>query len=242
MIKKLQGLVGLIALLCCATVYAALPSKATTQEKQANLSPQRALELLKEGNQRFIDNKMRQYNFAKEMKVTTKKGQFPLAIILSCIDSRSIPDILFDQGLGNLFVSRMAGNVADKDLLGSMEFSTQLAGAKVIVVMGHTHCGAVQGACLTQAKTQLQNLDFLLAKILPAVDTVKKQDSNLNCQNYQEVDKIAKQNVLNQIQYIYDNSPAIRNLVDNKQIYLVGAMHDISTGKVTFFNKDNQNQ
>lgn len=213
-------------------------SKAATSEKQSQLTPQKALMLLKEGNQRFIDNKMRTYDFAKEMKVTSKKGQFPLAVILSCIDSRSIPDFLFDQGLGNLFVSRVAGNVTDTDLMGSMEFATKLAGARLVIVMGHTQCGAVQGACLTNADTGLKNLDKLLNKILPAVSTLKSEHKDLNCKTNEAVDQIARQNVLNQLKVIYEQSDVIKQQVDNKSIYLLGAMHDIRTGKVQFFDKE----
>lgn len=216
-----------------------IPSKAITSEKQASLTPARALELLKQGNQRFMTDQMRDYNFAKEMKVTTNEGQHPIGVVLSCMDSRSIPDILFDQGLGNLFVARVAGNVVNKDLLGSMEFATKVAGGRLVVVMGHTRCGAVQGACATRGNTGLANLDYLLGKIKPAVSDVEKQDNKqeLNCKSNDTVDVIAKQNVVNQLQNIYNSSSVIKDLVDSKQIYLVGAMHDIKTGQINFFDK-----
>lgn len=212
-------------------------SKATTQTKQASLTPKKALELLKAGNKRFREGNLRNLDFEKEMKVTTKKGQFPLAIFLSCIDSRSIPDVLFDQGLGNIFVSRVAGNVADQDMLGSMEFATKLAGAPLIVVMGHTHCGAVQGACVHGRDVDLKNLSHLLGKIKPAVQTMKKKDESLNCENMASVDKIAKQNVLDQISYIRENSEAINGMAKDNKIMIVGAMHDIRTGEVVFFDE-----
>jgi carbonic anhydrase len=224
------------ALFMCSAFSNAPISKATTADKQAGLTPVRALEMLKEGNQRFIENKMRDYNFAKEMKVTTKKGQNPLAIILSCIDSRSIPDFLFDQGLGNIFVSRIAGNVADKEILGSMEFATKVAGAKLVVVMGHTRCGAVRGACTLDGETGLKNLDYLLDKIKPAAKTFKSQDKAANCESYDTVDAIAKQNVIDQLKYIESSSAVLADLVKSGQIKLVGAMHDIRTGKVAFFD------
>jgi len=215
-------------------------AKAVSEQKQASLTPQRALEMLKQGNQRFINDQMRDYNFAKEMKITTKKGQHPVAIVLSCIDARSIPDFLFDQGLGNLFVSRVAGNVISKDLLGSMEFATQIAGARLVVVMGHTHCGAVQAACSIGANTGLANLDYLLGEIKPAVSQIEKQKNKkeLNCKSTKTVDIVAKQNVINQLNGIYKDSAVIKNLVDSKQIYLLGAMHDIQSGQVLFFDKE----
>ena len=208
--------------------------KAITQARQAALTPQDVLNALKQGNQRYMNNTMRMYNYAKEMKVTSS-GQYPKAIILSCIDSRSIPDILFDQGLGNIFVARVAGNVADTNMLGSMDFATKLAGAKLIVVMGHTNCGAVRGACSNLKSSK--NLNYLLKQIRPAVITVKKQEkSSFSCSNAQTIDAIAKQNVINQLNYILNNSPTIKQLIAKKQVELVGAMHDISTGKVTFFD------
>lgn len=213
-------------------------SKAVTSEKQASLTPKQALKHLKAGNERFINGELRQYDYAKEMKITTKKGQHPIGIILSCIDSRSIPDILFDQGLGNLFVSRIAGNVADKEILGSMEFATKIAGAPLVIVMGHTHCGAIQGACATDGNTGLNNLDYLLSKIKPAVQTVKAEDKTINCDNYANIDLIAKQNVVDQLHYIKQQSSAINTLIKQDKLKLLGAMHDISTGKVSFFDEE----
>ena len=223
--------------LISVSVFADLPkSKAITQEKQSSLTPQRALELLKEGNQRFKTNQMRDYNYSHEMKVTSTMGQHPLAIILNCIDSRSIADLLFDQGLGNLFVSRVAGNVVDKDILGGMEFATKVAGAPLILVMGHTHCGAVSGTCSSGANTGLENLDYLMGKIEPAVLSVRQDDKTFSCKDEATVDKIAKQNVINQLKEILANSSVISDLVANKSIYLVGAMHHIGTGEIEYFD------
>lgn len=208
-------------------------SKATTQQKQAKLTPEMVLKQLKEGNQRFMSGQMRNYNYLKDMKKTSYKGQFPKAIIFNCIDSRSIAETLFDQGLGNIFVSRIAGNVSSSDVVGGMEFATQMAGASLIVVMGHTHCGAVQGACLGGAKG---DLGILLDKIKPAVETLESSASKpLQCKDMNTVDKIAKLNVVNQIKQV-KSSPVIRDLMKSKQIEVVGAMHDISSGKVEFFD------
>lgn len=215
-------------------------SKAMTAEQRSGLNPNQALKLLKEGNQRFLDNEMRRYDFAKEMKITTKKGQHPLAVILSCIDSRSIPEFLFDQGLGSLFVSRIAGNVADQNILGSMEFAAKVAGVKVILVMGHTHCGAIQGACQMAGETGLKNLDKLLMEIKPAVSKIRKDTNKINCGDSSIVNTIAKQNVLDQLSYIRANSSAINKLVESNAVLLVGAMHDIRTGNVDFFDAQGQ--
>lgn len=242
--NKLSLVIGLSTLLCTGFSFATSPtpaqppSKAMTEAKQEVLTPAKALNMLKQGNQRFTNDKMRDYNFVKEMKVTTKKGQHPLAVILSCIDSRSIPEFLFDQGLGNLFVSRVAGNVVNQDLLGSMEFATQVAGSRLVLVMGHTHCGAVHAACGIGPNTGMANLDVLLKQITPAVKQVKEQsaDGKFTCKNPQTVDIIAKQNVINQLNDVYNKSAVIKKLADAKQIQLVGAMHDLKTGQVSFFD------
>lgn len=211
-------------------------SKATPAEKQMRLTPQEVLKQLKAGNARFVNDHMRNYNFAKEMKVTTKYGQHPIAVVLSCMDSRSIPDILFDQGLGNIFVARVAGNVVSKNMLGSMEFATEIAGSRLIVVMGHTRCGAIQGAC--NAKTT-GNLHYLLNNIKPAVTIIKKQKKNqFNCQKMNIINSIAKQNVLNQMQSILSQSQVIKRLVAKKKIAIIGAMHNLKTGEVNFFTSN----
>ncbi|WP_133127244.1 carbonic anhydrase [Legionella nagasakiensis] len=209
-------------------------SKAMTEKKQSTLTPQRAVEILKEGNKRFLQDKVRSYDYRKEMKVTAKRGQFPVAIVLNCIDSRSIADILFDQGLGNLFVSRVAGNVVDTNILGGMEFATEYAGVPLIIVMGHTHCGAVHGACAGGASG---NLKHVLDHIQPAVNTIIHEDNtSKNCNSPAIVDSIAKQNVINQIDLILKNSRAIAKLVKEKKVMVIGAMHNIKTGEVVFFD------
>lgn len=236
MIKRISC--GFMVFFCVLVshAYVAQPtSKAITAAKQAGLSPKRAIALLKEGNQRFIRGELRQYDFVKEMKITSKKGQHPLAFILNCIDSRSIPDILFDQGLGNLFVSRIAGNVADKDILGSMEFASLLAGAPLIMVMGHTHCGAVEGACAIK-DTGLHNLNDLLNKIRPAVGQLATNDASPDCKDIGMINQIARQNVLNQLHYIVNNSQALKEAFEQQNIMLIGGMHHINSGKVDFFN------
>lgn len=235
--KHIFKTIALILMFPMAGWAAELPSKAVTQSKQTTLTPERALQLLKEGNQRFTSNRMRDYNFEKEMKMTVKKGQFPIAVILSCIDSRAIPNFVFDQSIGNLFVARVAGNVADKNILGSMEFATKMAGAKIVMVMGHNHCGAIVGTCQTEAKTDLANLNFLMEQMIPAVNTVKQSSKSFSCDKKDSINAITKQNVINQLHYIRNNSKVIDELVQSHDVMLVGAMNDIRHGKVTFFNE-----
>ena len=194
------------------------------------MTPEMVLERLKSGNKRFVRNDMTPYNYMSKRELSAA-DQHPLAIILSCVDSRSIPDLIFDQGLGNIFVARVAGNVTNQDMLGSEEFATKYAGAKVIVVMGHTGCGAVQGACKGVGEG---NLKALLDKIKPAVSKIS-EGKNVDCNSASKVNQIAKQNVINQVNATYENSVTIKKLVDDHQVLLEGAMHDLATGKVDFF-------
>ncbi|OAI48566.1 carbonic anhydrase [Gammaproteobacteria bacterium SCGC AG-212-F23] len=196
------------------------------------MTPAIALNLLKEGNSRFVSGKMKNRNFLQQAKLT-KKGQHPFAFILSCMDSRGSPELIFDQGIGDIFAGRVAGNVINDDQLGGMEFATQVMGAHIIVVMGHTSCGAVKGAC---SHVTLGNLTQLVNKITPAVNTVKKDShtASLDCDKAETVDMIAKQNVLNMIQQITEKSPVVKKLVDDNQVIIVGAMHNLATGVVTF--------
>ncbi len=204
--------------------------KGFTEQQQQDITPQQALTLLKEGNQRFTNDQLRNYDFASIRKKTAD-SQFPFAVVLTCLDSRSSPDIVFDQGIGKIFIGRVAGNVVNTDLLGSMEFATGLAGAKLIVVMGHTSCGAVAGAC---AGAGTDNLKKLLSNIQPAVNTVQQAKKG-SCEDMKTVNAIAKQNVINQVKKVYQDSPVIKRLIDKHQVLLVGAMHNLATGNVDFF-------
>lgn len=202
-----------------------------TQHSQATLSPQQVLEQLKEGNQRFISGTMQHRNYNKQTIITSEEGQAPYAVILSCMDSRGPVEIVLDQGIGDIFSLRIAGNVVNQDIIGSMEYGTKVIGAKVIVVMGHTQCGAVGAACKS---TELGNLGNLLNTIKPSVNmvvgSVKPDCSPIN------IDKIAKQNVINMIHNLRANSRIIDQLAKNKNVLIVGAMQDLSTGKVDFFD------
>lgn len=207
--------------------------KAHTRETQATMTPEKALQYLKEGNQRFQNNLKANRNLLEQVN-DTSEGQFPFATILSCIDSRVSAELVFDQGLGDIFSVRIAGNFINEDILGSMEFACKLAGTKLIVVLGHTSCGAVKGAC---DHARMGNLTKLINKIEPAVEAVKEPtDSNLrNSSNLAFVDEVAAKNVHMAIENIYKDSPILAEMEKNNEIMIVGAMYDISSGEVTFY-------
>ena len=204
---------------------------ALTQEAQAAITPAKALEMLKEGNKRFVSNKMRKRDLMAQVK-KTGKGQFPFAAIVSCLDSRTQPEYVFDQGIGDIFVARVAGNFVNDDILGSLEFATKLAGAKLIVVLGHTECGAVRGAC---DRAQLGLLTATLANINPAVDAVQGEYKPRTSQNEKFVQAVTEKNVKLSMQKLRTRSNVLREMIDKGEIGLVGAMYDVSTGRVTFF-------
>ncbi|WP_298779268.1 carbonic anhydrase family protein [uncultured Polaribacter sp.] len=207
--------------------------KAHTKETQASISPEKAITLLKEGNSRFVSNKEVNRNLLNQVK-DTSKGQFPFATILSCIDSRVSSELIFDQGIGDIFSARVAGNFVNEDILGSMEFACKLAGTKVVVVLGHTACGAVKGAC---DDAKLGNLTALISKIKPAVAAVKEPaDENLrNSGNIDFVNEVAEKNVHITIENIRAQSPVLKEMEDNGEIKIVGAMYDIKDGAVKFY-------
>jgi carbonic anhydrase len=206
--------------------------KAHTRETQATMTPQKALQFLKEGNLRFQNNLKANRNLLEQVN-DTSDGQFPFATILSCIDSRVSAELVFDQGLGDIFSVRIAGNFVNEDILGSMEFACKLAGTKLIVVLGHTACGAVKGAC---DDAKMGNLTKLLEKIKPAVNAVTEpKDASLrNSSNASFVDSVADKNVLLTIDRIHAESPILTEMEKNNEILIIGAMYDINTGEVTF--------
>ncbi len=207
--------------------------KAHTKETQATMTPDKALQYLKEGNQRFQNNLKANRNLLEQVN-DTSEGQFPFATILSCIDSRVSAELVFDQGLGDVFSVRIAGNFINEDILGSMEFACKLAGTKLLVVLGHTSCGAVKGAC---DHARMGNLTALINKIEPAVDAVKEPTDNSlrNSSNLDFVDEVATKNVHMAIENIHKDSPILAEMEKNNEILIVGAMYDISTGEVKFF-------
>jgi len=207
--------------------------KAHTKETQATMTPEKSLQFLKEGNQRFVNNLKANRNLLEQVN-DTSEGQFPFATILSCIDSRVSAELVFDQGLGDIFSVRIAGNFVNSDILGSMEFACKLAGTKLIVVLGHTACGAVKGAC---DDARLGNLTGMLAKIKPAVKAVTepKDPSVRNSKNSEFVDNVAAKNVQLTIDRILEESDVLAEMQNNGEIKIIGAMYDINTGAVNFY-------
>ena len=208
--------------------------KAHTRETQSTMTPEKALQYLKEGNQRFQNNLKANRNLLEQVN-DTSEGQFPFATILSCIDSRVSAELVFDQGLGDIFSVRIAGNFVNEDILGSMEFASKLAGTKLIVVLGHTSCGAVKGAC---DDAKLGNLTAMLSKIKPAVSAISepKDQSLRNSKNSEFVDKVSEKNVLLTIERIFQESEVLAEMQKNGEIMIVGAMYDVNTGEVNFYN------
>jgi carbonic anhydrase len=203
---------------------------ALSKEERDKMTPDEVIEGLKSGNLRFREGKMQQHDYLAQ-KRATQKGQYPSAVILSCIDSRAPAEILLDAGIGDTFNCRVAGNVENEDILGSMEFACALAGAKVIVVMGHTSCGAVKGAI---ANAQLGNLTGLLRKIKPAIaETVYEGERTAN--NYDFVDSVARTNIKMTLDDIRQHSPTLNKLEQDGQIKIVGAIYKLADGEAEFF-------
>ena len=221
---------------CCpknsgtTTAAAATPP---TKQTQSAMTPEAALAELKAGNARFVSGHPLHRDNAADVKATSS-GQYPFAVVLSCIDSRQPVEIVLDQGIGDIFSARIAGNVLNNDILGSMEFACKLSGAKLIAVIGHSNCGAIKGAI---DDAQLGNLTGLLAKIKPAMDTVPSDVQPRTSKNHDFVDQVAEANVRLVMQEIRERSPVLREMIDSGQIGLVGGMYDISTGQVHFFDK-----
>jgi carbonic anhydrase len=205
--------------------------KTLTKEMQSAITPSVALEILKDGNKRFVSNLKINRNLLQQANETSD-GQHPFAVILSCIDSRTSAELIFDQGLGDVFSVRIAGNIVNEDILGSMEFGCKVAGAKIIVVLGHTKCGAVKGAC---DNVTLGNLTSLISKIKPAVDQESVTTENRNSSNGIFVENVAELNVSLSVKNILLKSPIIAEMVKNGDIGIVGGIHDITTGEVKFF-------
>lgn len=227
--------IGMMVMLLASSgdVFAKAYSDVMTKDKQNSMSPQEVFERLKDGNKRYVDGNMKNRDLLAQAKKTSS-GQYPVAVILNCMDSRTPPELVFDQGVGDVFVTRVAGNVENKDIIGSMEYGTKVVGAKLIAVIGHTECGAIKGAC---EKVQLGNLTGLLDKIHPAMINADKQDKNTSCSNPQHIDQITRNNVLLVIENIKKQSPVIDKLVKEGKLGIVGGVQDIKTGKVDFIKE-----
>lgn len=221
------------ALFAVATLFAVptfVQAQAVTQtaETQAEMTPAKALEMLMAGNDRFVSGGMLERDLSEQVSITGS-GQYPHSVVLSCIDSRVPPEIVFDQGLGDIFSPRIAGNFVNTDILGSMEFATAAAGSKLIVVLGHTECGAVKGAC---DNVELGNLTQTLSNIAPAVYATEIEGAR-NSSNGAFVDAVAHNNVSMTVQNILDRSAVIRGQVEAGEVMVVGAMYNVATGVVT---------
>mgnify|MGYP001064244484 CR=1 FL=1 len=202
-----------------------------TKESQAAVTPELALQLLKDGNQRFLNNAATSRSFDKQIELTTS-GQYPFAAVVSCIDSRIPTEIVFDQGIGDVFNARIAGNFVNEDILGSLEFACKLAGAKLIVIMGHTSCGAVKGAC---DHAELGNLTAMLDKIKPALESVKTEEGvDRSSSNIDFVNQVAIQNTHLTVAKLKKDSPVLNEMIENGEIQVVAAMYDVASGKVSF--------
>lgn len=207
--------------------------KTLTKEMQEKMTPAMSLELLKNGNKRFIDNLKINRNLLQQVNETSE-GQHPFAVILSCIDSRTSAELIFDQGLGDIFSIRIAGAIVNEDILGSMEFGCRVAGAKLIVVLGHTKCGAINGAC---DHVEMGNLTTLLKKIAPAVDDEKTITDNRNSTNGQFVHKVNEINIKRTVQDILQSSPILKDMIQKGECGLIGGIYDVSSGEVHFYNE-----
>ena len=205
--------------------------KTLNKEMQDAITPSMALDLLKEGNKRFINNLRINRNLLQQAN-DTSEGQHPFAVILSCIDSRTSAELIFDQGLGDVFSVRIAGNIINEDILGCMEFGCKVAGSKIIVVLGHTKCGAIKGAC---DHVEMGNLTALLNKIRPAVDDEQTTKENRDSTNGEFVEKVGDINVRRSVKSIMEGSTILKEMIENGEIGIVGGTHDIATGQVTFF-------
>lgn len=239
--KRLLSLLASAALLSAAGLVHAgpaptgpLPDAAkalvSTKETQSALTPDQALAKLKEGNLRFIAGQSLHRDYPSQVKITGH-GQYPYASVVSCIDSRSGPELVFDQGIGDLFSPRIAGNFVNDDIIGSLEFASKVAGAKLIVVLGHTSCGAIKGAC---DNVKLGKLTDMLAKLRPAVDATA-ETGDRSSKNHAFVEKVSEANVKRNVQAILERSDVLREMAAKGEIKVVGAMLDVQTGVVTFY-------
>jgi carbonic anhydrase len=209
--------------------------KAHTAETQASMTPLKALEILKEGNGRFVKNLKANRNLLQQAN-ETREGQWPFAVILSCIDSRTSAELIFDQGLGDIFSIRIAGNIVNTDIIGSIEFACKIAGSKLIVVMGHTHCGAIKGAC---NHVEMGNLTELLSKIQPAVyqETITTDVDKRNADNEIFVENVCTINVKRSVKTVVDRSYILEQMIEKGEVAIIGAKHNLESGSVEFFEE-----
>jgi carbonic anhydrase len=218
----------------CATAPPPAPAISTTidQSAQAAMTPDSAKQQLIEGNQRFVSGDGVKRDYPAQVSASSH-GQYPFAAVLACMDSRSAPELVFDQGIGDLFVTRVAGNYATPDILGSLEYAAKVSGAKLIVVLGHTSCGAIKGAC---DNVQMGNLTTVIQALRPSVDEVSGFDADRSSKNAAFVYAVTLANIRRTVAHIRSESPILRQMEQAGQIKIVGALYDVETGKVTFFD------
>lgn len=220
-----------LSLILLATTACSSPQRAPEEvDEVAIQTPEQAKKALADGNSRFLMKRTISQDFSAQIQ-KTQDSQKPYAIVLSCLDSRIPPEIVLDQGIGDIFVARVAGNIENSDILGSMEFGTAVAGAKLIVVMGHTKCGAVKGAC---QGAKLEHLTDLLKKIEPSVQSVKASEPKFDPHSYAHIDRVAEENVTRTVSSIRKKSATLSSLEKAGKLKIVGAMYDLASGKVTW--------
>jgi carbonic anhydrase len=227
------GIAALLLALTLSSCSAAKPERrelTAIEQEQATATPADVLAWLQRGNERFVSGKLQPRDMLHDQRVTAA-GQHPRAAILSCIDSRAPAEFIFDAGIGDLFNARIAGNIADADLVGSLEFACKVSGAKLVVVMGHTSCGAIKGAC---DHVQLGNLTGLLDKIQPAVEAVRDVHGERNSKNKEFVEAVAEANARLTVQRMRELSPILRGMESEGKIGIVGCIYSLETGRVRF--------
>ncbi len=206
--------------------------KAHTRETQSSMTPAKSLQYLREGNERFVNN-LRAHRDLLEQVNETRSGQFPFATIVTCIDSRTSAELVFDQGLGDIFSARIAGSVINDDILGSLEFSCKIAGSRIIVVLGHTQCGAIKGAI---DKVQIGNLSTLLNKIQPSVYRERTTVENRTSSNGPFVENVMEIQTRRSVGQIVENSVLLREMIDANELYIIGAIYSVESGQVRFLD------
>ncbi len=209
--------------------------KAHTSETQATITPEKALEILKEGNARFVNNLKANRDLLAQVNAT-REGQWPFAVILSCIDSRTSAELIFDQGLGDIFSVRIAGNFVNQDILGSMEFGCNVAGSKLVVVLGHSKCGALKGGLDAAAIEEMgmDNLNHLIGHFDPIIKNIIKDGEERSSKNEDLLERLNHHNVKSAIEDIRQQSSSLKRLEDEGKIKIVGANYDVETGVVTW--------
>jgi carbonic anhydrase len=209
--------------------------KAHTLDTQSTITPQKALDFLKEGNQRFVNNLKMNRNLLEQVN-DTRAGQFPFAVILSCIDSRTSAELIFDQGLGDIFSVRIAGNFSNEDILGSMEFACKVAGSKLILVLGHSKCGALKGGLDSESVDSLglKNLSKLVHHFDSCINEVIKDGEEKSSSNADLLDRLTLKNIEHTIRDIRTNSSVLHEMEKSGEIIIAGANYDVETGEVKF--------